>query len=75
MELLDADHLRKLREEDTMSLLEHQISLITKQQTEFVETYNVREEMMKQKVNERMTELDQLQEVRAILLLSPQFGS
>jgi len=75
MELLDADHLRKLREEDTMSLLEHQISLITKQQTEFVETYNVREEMMKQKAKERMTELDQLQEVRAILLLSPQFGS
>jgi hypothetical protein len=31
--------------------------------------------MMKQEVKERMTELDQLQEVRAILLSSPQFGS
>eukprot|EP00804_Cyclotella_cryptica_P010606 CCRYP_015175-RA/>CCRYP_015175-RA protein AED:0.36 eAED:0.36 QI:146/0.5/0.33/1/1/1/3/0/622 len=63
MEDAEADRLRKLKEERTLSLLQHQNYLMEQQQAKFEETYKIREEMMEQKTKERMRELEQMHEM------------
>jgi hypothetical protein len=65
VEEAEADRLRKLREEGTLSLLHQQTHLMEQQQAKFEETFKIREEMIEERLKERMIELEQMQKVRA----------
>ena len=61
---IEEDHLRKLREESTLTLLQQQSDLMKSQQSDFQDMLKAKEELLEEKVNERMMQLDQMQEVR-----------
>jgi hypothetical protein len=67
LEEAEADRVRKMREEGTLALLQHQTSIMKNQQAEFEDMYNAREQMMENKVKERMKELEQIQQVGNII--------
>lgn len=63
-EQAEEDRLRKLREDSTMNLLRQQTTWMKSQQVDFQDMLKAKEELLEEKVKERMRELSQMQEVR-----------
>jgi hypothetical protein len=59
----EADRLRKLREEGAVALFQQQSHLMKLQQVDFQNLLKAKEELLDEKVKERMKQLDQMQEV------------
>jgi hypothetical protein len=65
-EQAEEDRLRKSREDDTMTLLQQQTNWMRSQQVDFRDMMEAKEEMLDEKVKERMRELSLMQEVRQV---------
>lgn len=61
---VEENRLRKLREESTLNLMQQQSDLMKSQQIDFQDMLKAKEELLEEKVKERMRQLDQMQEVR-----------
>lgn len=60
----EADRARKQREESVLTLLHHQSDLMKSQQIDFQDLLKAKEELLEEKVKERMMQLEQMKEVR-----------
>ncbi|KAL7507657.1 hypothetical protein ACHAXN_007017, partial [Cyclotella atomus] len=65
MEQAEQDRLRKSREDSTMAMLQQQTNWMRSQQIDFRDMLKAKEEMLDEKVKERMKELRQMQEMIA----------